>query len=411
MRWFSRLLSMFEPRRPITLPFPLDGPDERARAAALRRLAPGAAPGWDRLSYVRYLREHYPADLAERWEPLAADPEPWIRREIVGYLREYSPHELTRRADQFRDDPDPEIRVAIACSVARTDGERAVWLLIDLLPDWPEYDLADTPWELFRQHGTRPHLEELERRHARTGAADSRFADAADEIRQRLWQAGDYTAAEWDDRAYPPTMLGALRGRVSDRQVRLFAAACCRRAWHHLADERSRRAVAVAERFADGAAGPADLQAAYEATVQADEAMADAPASARSDAAWGAAWAARWTASPDLDVEGAIQVTGDTNRGPTQAEGWAEAAAQAAVLKDIVGNPFGPAPAAGAWRTETALHLAEAIYDARAFGLLPILADALEETGCVDAALLAHCRSGGAHVRGCWALDRVLGRQ
>jgi len=42
------------------------------------------------------------------------------------------------------------------------------------------------------------------------------------------------------------------------------------------------------------------------------------------------------------------------------------------------------------------------------FGGLPVLADALEEAGCTDADLLAHCRSGGGHLRGCWAVDLLL---
>ena len=44
------------------------------------------------------------------------------------------------------------------------------------------------------------------------------------------------------------------------------------------------------------------------------------------------------------------------------------------------------------------------------YGGLPVLADALEEAGCTDADLLAHCRSGGGHLRGCWAVDLLLGK-
>jgi hypothetical protein len=55
--------------------------------------------------------------------------------------------------------------------------------------------------------------------------------------------------------------------------------------------------------------------------------------------------------------------------------------------------------------------LAQAIYDDRAFDRLPILADALEEAGCTDADILNHCRRPGEHVRGCWAIDLVLGKR
>jgi hypothetical protein len=42
---------------------------------------------------------------------------------------------------------------------------------------------------------------------------------------------------------------------------------------------------------------------------------------------------------------------------------------------------------------------------------LAVLSDALEEAGCADEAILSHLRSPGPHVRGCWALDLVLGKQ
>ena len=40
-----------------------------------------------------------------------------------------------------------------------------------------------------------------------------------------------------------------------------------------------------------------------------------------------------------------------------------------------------------------------------------VLADALEDAGCDSQELLAHCRGGGPHVRGCWAVDLVLGKK
>jgi hypothetical protein len=91
-----------------------------------------------------------------------------------------------------------------------------------------------------------------------------------------------------------------------------------------------------------------------------------------------------------------------------------EEIAQCAILHDIFGNPFRPValdPAWLQWDGGTVRKIAQAIYDDRAFDRLPVLADALEEAGCADRDLLDHCRSGGEHVRGCWAVDLLLGKQ
>jgi hypothetical protein len=57
------------------------------------------------------------------------------------------------------------------------------------------------------------------------------------------------------------------------------------------------------------------------------------------------------------------------------------------------------------------VNLAQTIYDQRAFDQMSNLADALEDAGCTDAAILDHCRSPGPHVRGCWVVDLLLDKQ
>ena len=79
------------------------------------------------------------------------------------------------------------------------------------------------------------------------------------------------------------------------------------------------------------------------------------------------------------------------------------------LAREVFGNPFRPVIVAPQWRTPTVLAIAHEAYAERAFGQLPILADALEDDGCDAADLLAHLRSPSPHVRGCWALDLVLG--
>jgi hypothetical protein len=80
---------------------------------------------------------------------------------------------------------------------------------------------------------------------------------------------------------------------------------------------------------------------------------------------------------------------------------------------ELVGpNPFRPIAFNPAWRTDTALSLANQMYDSRDFGAMPILADALQDAGCEDGAILQHCRDAKQpHVRGCWVVDLVLGKE
>jgi hypothetical protein len=92
------------------------------------------------------------------------------------------------------------------------------------------------------------------------------------------------------------------------------------------------------------------------------------------------------------------------------AEAVKEASAQRSLLRDIFGNPFRPVTFSPEWRTDTAVALARQMYDLREFGVMPILADALQDAGCDNDDILNHCRHPGEHVRGCWVIDLLLGK-
>jgi hypothetical protein len=203
------------------------------------------------------------------------------------------------------------------------------------------------------------------------------------------------TEAGWLACTNPTPMLRFLRGKASDRKLRLFACGCCRQLWDRLADERSRRAVEAAERYADGEI-PFDecLRAADEAGAADDE------RGRRQNPFWAAQIAAGFTRA----IDAARQVLPNSCGRELQA----------ALLRDLFGNPFRPVAVDPAWLTwngGTVPRLAQAIYDERCFDRLPILADALEDAGCHDLAILTHCRGPGPHVRGCWVVDALLGKK
>jgi hypothetical protein len=250
------------------------------------------------------------------------------------------------------------------------------------------------------------------------------------------------TEAEWLACTDPVPMLAFLRGRLTDRKIRLLAVACCRRIWHLLADKRSRSAVEVAEQFADGQLTIEDLQAAHESARTANNECVEAVWDARSSdftefrLAWEAAhaihesvgWCSWSEALPETWVSAANNFDAMTAamRGAREAAARAatsneqatvesfEGRAQVSVLRDIVGNPSCPRTVNRAWSTWnecTVTRIARSIYDERAFDRMPILADALEDAGCNDADILAHCRGPGPHVRGCWVVDLILGKK
>jgi hypothetical protein len=193
--------------------------------------------------------------------------------------------------------------------------------------------------------------------------------------------------------------------------MRLFIAACCRRVAGTAADYRFRYALAVIERLADGLAAaeevgrmaaladarPGPLKSRWLAVASA---LAAVPAASAAASAAGVAAAAAGVGAPSGEAFEAFLA--------------AERAAQADLVREVMGNPFRPPavePAVLSWKGGAVPRLAQDIYEARAFDCLPALADILEEAGCADEALLAHCRGPGPHARGCWLLDLVRGAE
>jgi hypothetical protein len=213
------------------------------------------------------------------------------------------------------------------------------------------------------------------------------------------------TEADWNACADPDRMVEFIRGRASERKLRLFAVACCRR-FPHLA---TLSEIWVAERAADGAAAPEELAAARAESARAYEQAAGQFSSITPPPyvlAFGAALAAVSSQ--------AAEAASASSKAAAAFAGRGELASQAALLHCIFGNPFRAPPSIDlawlAYNDGAVRKLAQSIYDERAFGRLLMLADAVEEAGCADAGILAHCREPGEHVRGCWVVDLLFGK-
>ena len=185
------------------------------------------------------------------------------------------------------------------------------------------------------------------------------------------------------------------------RLLRLYGCASCRRVWHLVPDGACRRAVELAEAYADGQAAKAVLRKALKAA--APFLHAGPGAVNRS-----AVQAVFYAAAPD-----ALRVTqaGPFASAALHDGGTTDDGDFCHRLRDMFGNPFRPVGLDPAWRTPTVTALAVGIYEQRAFDRMPILADALQEAGCENEDVLDHCRGDGPHARGCWVVDAILGKR
>lgn len=330
------------------------------------------------------------------------------------------------------------------------------------------------------------------------------------------------TEAEWLSSDDPSWMLtkvirngvprrasepGGSTDWASDRKLRLFACAVARQVWDRLTDDlpcptcdgsgedqrestfgdcpdcsgtgrinRSRRAVEVAERYADGMATEEELRHAYSNAIRATGAESATP----------------WVRGVPCNVSEPSREFHTVQLFQRATRSGISTALQATLLREIVGNPFRPVtlpkecskcqghglidPESGLVFSEGRLcgacsgfgsfkacpwitfddgkviKIAQTIYADRAWELMPILGDALEEVGCDDEEILRHCRGqercprclgsgkewvqsgkywatcpcdwpsnpkraagwiplGGPHCRGCWVIDLLTGRE
>jgi hypothetical protein len=240
----------------------------------------------------------------------------------------------------------------------------------------------------------------------------------------------DWLACSYTHELYQDLLICGL----SRRKVLLLATAFFRRVWRFLDQEATRVAVEVAESYADGLVHPDEVLAVWtNAEYETAERLWLGPIAfdvcdcdycmSRQEALWdqhgGASSAVRSAVgSPEWVAARAAFYARDLAvwAGPMterQLRAVEERREQYSLFRDVLSpaadearrRPILPR------RNDTVRKLAPAIYAERSFTDLPILADALEDAGCDDPDMLAHCRGPGAHVRGCWVVDLLLDKE
>jgi len=220
----------------------------------------------------------------------------------------------------------------------------------------------------------------------------------------------EMTEADWFRIQGPLSLLEYVADKVSQRKLRLFAAACCRRIEYLFPNQDRRNCLDVVDGWAEGAATFHELEAAILAAVVGWEPKGEKKGAIRDNVAAAIGLIVQHHDDPFESARGACIYTESAAfiAGKSHAD---EGKAQAGILRDILGNPFRAHALDQACLTPKVKTLAQAIYDERAFERMPELADALAEAGCSNQDILSHCRGPGPHVRGCWVVDLVLGKE
>jgi hypothetical protein len=224
------------------------------------------------------------------------------------------------------------------------------------------------------------------------------------------------TEGEWLTAIRPTGMLLFLRSCGSSRKVLLFNLACCGRVWSLLGDEDRKRFV-QADSVVDDREATRRLVVELEPERTASLALAGLrEVSVTGEQAHLLRSQSKLRLYIDTELNWSVgglafHAASMRHEESDHPEREAEERAQSDLVRDIFGNPFRPVAFDPRWWTADVVALARGIYEDRAFDRLPLLADALMDAGCDHEDIVAHCRSVGPHVRGCWVVDLVLGKE
>lgn len=223
------------------------------------------------------------------------------------------------------------------------------------------------------------------------------------------------TEPEWLACQKLTPMMAFLRRHGNKRKFYLAGCAAVRLVWDQVTEAVCRNCVETAERYADGEATRDELSRAFRRADASTPALRQAPGPrrTRADRDYAAMRGAVYAAMPDGAYEAAFSAMQEAALAGKRGHLWTR---QCDLLRDIF-RPFRPPSFDPARATGSIMQMARGAYAERETshgwldpGRLAILADALEESGATSMELLDHLRDRSLHVRGCWALDMILGK-
>lgn len=224
------------------------------------------------------------------------------------------------------------------------------------------------------------------------------------------------TEKQWLKSANAEAMNSFYNKRHTERKARLLMLACCQRHPEHLQQPPIRAMVELLvahyadPRKPDKPLRGRNLHAQYRAL---ERFASSTPTSPDRGVAFGMVAAAEPVSTMkrlDEDFEYLVfSCLHDIAFAVDEGRNKKESKLQAALMREVFGNPFRPVACEPAWLTDNVVLLARQMYETEDFSPMPILADALQEAGCEHADVLTHCRDAKqVHVRGCWVLDLIF---
>lgn len=211
------------------------------------------------------------------------------------------------------------------------------------------------------------------------------------------------TENEWLSSRNPQRMLRFLRSSATDRQFRLFALYLCQQNSASPAPPELNKSLAFVDQWLTHSPSEAQRAWAEEDAYNALQQYPPGQTPSMAIAAWELPGHSAYSAANAISLLFQKEAEQDHQQ-------ERHCRLQCEILRELVGNPFRPVQKLTLPHGSPTEQMALWIHRNEDFELLPVLGDALQDSGCTDETMLDHCYQPGAHRRGCWVLEEIVSR-